>query len=96
MGVLACHVGCPVAAFDRPGWGLTSRPSRTDWEGKQLPNPYKLETQVRFNTLLEVIWLFTRDVLLWQERLMGVIYHSSICRETYNQFFQNGLSLINI
>ncbi|PPS10679.1 hypothetical protein GOBAR_AA09967 [Gossypium barbadense] len=46
MGVLACHVGCPVAAFDRPGWGLTSRPSRKDWEGKQLPNPYKLETQV--------------------------------------------------
>ncbi|KAK9014050.1 hypothetical protein V6N11_005222 [Hibiscus sabdariffa] len=46
MGVLACHVACPVAAFDRPGWGLTSRPSRKDWEGKELPNPYKLETQV--------------------------------------------------
>ncbi|XVE89001.1 hypothetical protein DITRI_Ditri19aG0115300 [Diplodiscus trichospermus] len=46
MGVLARQVGCPVAAFDRPGWGLTSRPSRKDWEGKELPNPYKLETQV--------------------------------------------------
>ncbi|GMI91868.1 hypothetical protein like AT1G15490 [Hibiscus trionum] len=46
MGVLACQVGCSVAAFDRPGWGLTSRPSRKDWEGKELPNPYKLETQV--------------------------------------------------
>ncbi|KAE8657614.1 Alpha/beta-hydrolase domain-containing protein isoform 2 [Hibiscus syriacus] len=46
MGLLACHVACPVAAFDRPGWGLTSRPSRKDWEGKELPNPYKLETQV--------------------------------------------------
>ncbi|GMI73127.1 hypothetical protein like AT1G15490 [Hibiscus trionum] len=46
MGVLACHVSCPVVAFDRPGWGLTSRPSRKDWEGKELPNPYKLETQV--------------------------------------------------
>ncbi|KAE8699387.1 Alpha/beta-hydrolase domain-containing protein isoform 2 [Hibiscus syriacus] len=46
MGVLACQVGCSVAAFDRPGWGLTSRPSRKEWEGKELPNPYKLETQV--------------------------------------------------
>ncbi|KAL1077193.1 hypothetical protein V6Z11_D10G079700 [Gossypium hirsutum] len=40
------EVACSVAAFDRPGWGLTSRPSRKDWEGKELPNPYKLETQV--------------------------------------------------
>ncbi|PPD76849.1 hypothetical protein GOBAR_DD26222 [Gossypium barbadense] len=46
MGVLARQVACSVAAFDRPGWGLTSRPSRKDWEGKELPNPYKLETQV--------------------------------------------------
>ncbi|KAE8710960.1 Alpha/beta-hydrolase domain-containing protein isoform 2 [Hibiscus syriacus] len=46
IGVLARQVGCLVAAFDRPGWGLTSRPSRKDWEGKELPNPYKLETQV--------------------------------------------------
>ncbi|KAJ6701010.1 ALPHA/BETA FOLD HYDROLASE [Salix koriyanagi] len=35
-----------VAAFDRPGWGLTSRLCRKDWEDKELPNPYKLETQV--------------------------------------------------
>ncbi|GKV35784.1 hypothetical protein SLEP1_g44003 [Rubroshorea leprosula] len=46
MGVLAHQVGCTVAAFDRPGWGLTSRPSRMEWEEKELPNPYKLETQV--------------------------------------------------
>ncbi|KAM7471712.1 hypothetical protein LguiA_009895 [Lonicera macranthoides] len=46
MGVLARQVGCTVAAFDRPGWGLTSRPRRQDWEGHQFPNPYKLETQV--------------------------------------------------
>ncbi|KAE8705115.1 Alpha/beta-hydrolase domain-containing protein isoform 2 [Hibiscus syriacus] len=46
MDVLARQVGCSVAAFDRPGWGLTSRPSRVDWEAKELPNPYKLETQV--------------------------------------------------
>ncbi|KAF2323281.1 hypothetical protein GH714_034444 [Hevea brasiliensis] len=45
-GVLARQVGCTVAAFDRPGWGLTSRPRRKDWEDKELPNPYKLETQV--------------------------------------------------
>ncbi|KAF9612717.1 hypothetical protein IFM89_003259 [Coptis chinensis] len=46
MGVLARQFGCSVAAFDRPGWGLTSRPQRKDWEDSQMPNPYKLETQV--------------------------------------------------
>ncbi|KAL8117299.1 hypothetical protein AgCh_015272 [Apium graveolens] len=46
MDVLARQVGCTVAAFDRPGWGLTSRPQKQDWEDNQLPNPYKLETQV--------------------------------------------------
>ncbi|XP_050232838.1 uncharacterized protein LOC126681336 [Mercurialis annua] len=46
MGVLARQIGCTVAAFDRPGWGLTSRPRLKDWEEKRLPNPYKLETQV--------------------------------------------------
>ncbi|XP_062155908.1 uncharacterized protein LOC133863816 [Alnus glutinosa] len=46
MGVLSRQVGCMVAAFDRPGWGLTSRPRREDWEEKELPNPYKLDTQV--------------------------------------------------
>lgn len=46
MGVLARQLGCTVAAFDRPGWGLTSRPRREDWEANQLPNPYKLESQV--------------------------------------------------
>ncbi|CAI8611856.1 unnamed protein product [Vicia faba] len=37
---------CSVAAFDRPGWGLTSRLRREDWEKTELPNPYKLENQV--------------------------------------------------
>ncbi|KAH7652120.1 Prolyl aminopeptidase protein [Dioscorea alata] len=46
MDVLARQIGCAVVAFDRPGWGLTSRPRRKDWEEKQLPNPYKLESQV--------------------------------------------------
>ncbi|KAB5563958.1 hypothetical protein DKX38_004012 [Salix brachista] len=46
MGVLCQQVGCKVAAFDRPGWGLTSRPRHKEWEDKKLPNPYKLETQV--------------------------------------------------
>ncbi|KAJ7962908.1 Alpha/beta hydrolase-like [Quillaja saponaria] len=46
MGPLARQIGCTVAAFDRPGWGLTSRPRREDWEEKDFPNPYRLETQV--------------------------------------------------
>ncbi|KAJ0985642.1 hypothetical protein J5N97_003998 [Dioscorea zingiberensis] len=46
MDVLARQIGCMVVAFDRPGWGLTSHPRRKDWEEKQLPNPYKLESQV--------------------------------------------------
>ncbi|CAO2815318.1 unnamed protein product [Amaranthus hypochondriacus] len=46
MSTLASQVGCPVAAFDRPGWGLTPRIERKDWENKQLPNPYRLDTQV--------------------------------------------------
>ncbi|XP_068652198.1 uncharacterized protein [Aristolochia californica] len=45
MGPLARRVGCTVAAFDRPGWGLTSRPQR-EWEEKQLSNPYTVESQV--------------------------------------------------
>ncbi|KAJ3685283.1 hypothetical protein LUZ61_014447 [Rhynchospora tenuis] len=45
-GVLARQVGATVVAFDRPGWGLTSRPRRKDWEERRLPNPYKLESQV--------------------------------------------------
>ncbi|KAG6429915.1 hypothetical protein SASPL_107972 [Salvia splendens] len=46
MSVLAGQTGCPVAAFDRPGWGLTSRPRKKDWEENQLPNPYKFDSQV--------------------------------------------------
>ncbi|GAV69176.1 Abhydrolase_6 domain-containing protein [Cephalotus follicularis] len=46
MGVLAQQVGCKVAAFDRPGWGMTSRPRREDWEENELPNLYKLDNQV--------------------------------------------------
>ncbi|KAL0380419.1 UNVERIFIED_CONTAM: hypothetical protein Sangu_0106200 [Sesamum angustifolium] len=46
MSDLARQTGCAVAAFDRPGWGLTSRPRQKDWEENQLPNPYKLDNQV--------------------------------------------------
>ncbi|CAA0824436.1 alpha/beta-Hydrolases superfamily protein [Striga hermonthica] len=46
MGPLARQTGCMVAAFDRPGWGLTSRPRHKDWEDNRLPNPYKLDSQV--------------------------------------------------
>ncbi|XP_019458496.1 PREDICTED: uncharacterized protein LOC109358620 isoform X1 [Lupinus angustifolius] len=46
MGSLARQSNCTVAAFDRPGWGLTSRLRRENWEKNELPNPYKLENQV--------------------------------------------------
>ncbi|XP_076917698.1 uncharacterized protein LOC143577857 [Bidens hawaiensis] len=46
MGELSRHVNCVVVAFDRPGWGLTSRPRRDEWESNNLPNPYMLDTQV--------------------------------------------------
>jgi hypothetical protein len=49
--LLARQVGCTVLAFDRPGWGLTSRPRRKDWEDKNLPNPYELESQVILLTI---------------------------------------------
>ncbi|KAH6756609.1 alpha/beta-Hydrolases superfamily protein [Perilla frutescens var. hirtella] len=45
MGHLARQIGCTVAAFDRPGWGLTSRPRRKDWEDNPLTNPYKIDNQ---------------------------------------------------
>ncbi|KAL8189293.1 hypothetical protein R6Q57_028859 [Mikania cordata] len=46
MDELSRHVNCIVAAFDRPGWGLTSRPRRDEWESNNFPNPYMLDTQV--------------------------------------------------
>lgn len=48
MGVLAHQVGCMVVAFDRPGWGLTSRPRKKEWEDRKFPNPYELESQVSY------------------------------------------------
>lgn len=46
MGDLSLQLGCRVVAYDRPGWGLTSRLIRKDWEKRNLANPYKLESQV--------------------------------------------------
>ena len=46
MDVLSRDTGCAVTAFDRPGWGLTPRPRKKDWEDNQLPNPYKIDSQV--------------------------------------------------
>ncbi|KAF2297597.1 hypothetical protein GH714_000109 [Hevea brasiliensis] len=63
MGVLGRQVGCTVAAFDRPGWGLTSRPRRKDWEDKELPNPYKLETQVTIKALVLLNVSLSREVV---------------------------------
>ncbi|XP_043726301.1 uncharacterized protein LOC122672865 isoform X2 [Telopea speciosissima] len=63
MGVLAKQIGCTVAAFDRPGWGLTSRPRQKDWEEKQLPNPYKLETQVEIKGVVLLSVSLSREVV---------------------------------
>ncbi|KAL6568087.1 hypothetical protein OROHE_003771 [Orobanche hederae] len=46
MGVLVRQIGCAVTAFDRPGWGLTSRPRKKDWEENEFTNPYKIDNQV--------------------------------------------------
>lgn len=46
MGTVAREGGCRVVAFDRPGWGLTTRPRRSEWGQKGLSNPYELQTQV--------------------------------------------------
>lgn len=48
MGDLSLQLGCRVVAYDRPGWGLTSRLIRKDWEERNLANPYNLESQVGF------------------------------------------------
>jgi hypothetical protein len=72
--LLARQVGCTVLAFDRPGWGLTSRPRRKDWEDKKLPNPYELDSQVILliysNILLSIFHFppersLTASVELW-------------------------------
>lgn len=46
MNPLERQTGCTVAAFDRPGWGLTSCPSKSEWKVKGLPNLCELEFQV--------------------------------------------------
>lgn len=46
MNPLERQTGCTVAAFDRPGWGLTSCPSKSEWEVKGLANSCELEYQV--------------------------------------------------
>ncbi|KAG6425354.1 hypothetical protein SASPL_115784 [Salvia splendens] len=45
IGPLARNIGCTVAAFDRPGWGLTSRPQRKDWVENPVTNPFKIDNQ---------------------------------------------------
>ncbi|KAI7727407.1 hypothetical protein M8C21_009513 [Ambrosia artemisiifolia] len=65
MGELCRHVNCIVAAFDRPGWGLTSRPRRDEWESNNLPNPYMLDTQV------DMLLLFCKEMGLSSVVLVG-------------------------
>ncbi|RWW62780.1 hypothetical protein BHE74_00030080 [Ensete ventricosum] len=68
-------VGVPVVAFDRPGWGLTSRPRRTDWEDKQLPNPYKLESQVEVKGVVLVSVSLSREVV---PAFARILLHTSL------------------
>ncbi|KAK9078282.1 hypothetical protein SSX86_002339 [Deinandra increscens subsp. villosa] len=65
MGELSRHVNCMVAAFDRPGWGLTSRPRRDEWESNNVPNPYMLDTQV------DMLLLFCKEMGLSSVVLVG-------------------------
>lgn len=65
MGSVAREVGCRVVAFDRPGWGLTSRPQRPEWEQKGLPNPYELQTQV------DLLFAFCQELGLTSVVLVG-------------------------
>ncbi len=65
MGSIAMEVGCRVVAFDRPGWGLTSRPRRSEWETKGLPNPYDLHAQV------DLLFAFCQELGLRSVVLMG-------------------------
>uniref|UniRef100_A0A0D6R4X3 AB hydrolase-1 domain-containing protein n=1 Tax=Araucaria cunninghamii TaxID=56994 RepID=A0A0D6R4X3_ARACU len=65
MNPLARVTGCAVVAFDRPGWGLSSRPLRAEWEDKRLPNPYDLRSQV--NSLFS----FCRKLGLFSVVLVG-------------------------
>jgi pimeloyl-ACP methyl ester carboxylesterase len=65
MGSIAREVGCRIAAFDRPGWGLTSRPRRSEWETKGLPNPYDLHTQV------DLLFAFCHELGLRSVVLVG-------------------------
>ncbi|CAK9195848.1 unnamed protein product [Sphagnum jensenii] len=65
MGSIAMEVGCRVVAFDRPGWGLTSRPRRSEWEKKGLPNPYDLHAQV------DLLFAFCQELGLRSVVLVG-------------------------
>eukprot|EP00898_Chlorokybus_atmophyticus_P002877 jgi/Chlat1/3590/Chrsp234S03572 len=44
MGSLAQHLRCKVVAFDRPGFGLTFRPHRSDFTNSE--SPYSFHAQV--------------------------------------------------
>lgn len=70
MGELSLQLGCRVVAYDRPGWGLTSRLIRKDWEKRNLANPYKLESQVGFFKYVENVHLPSHFDILDSNRLI--------------------------
>ncbi|EFJ22111.1 hypothetical protein SELMODRAFT_106067 [Selaginella moellendorffii] len=65
MNPLARQTRSTVVAFDRPGWGLTSRPSRSEWQQKRIPNPYELKSQV------DLLFSFCDRLLLRSVVLVG-------------------------
>ncbi|WVZ22603.1 hypothetical protein V8G54_001147 [Vigna mungo] len=75
MGSLARQSNCSVAAFDRPGWGLSSRPRREDWEEKESPNPYKLETQVDVKGVVLLNVSLSREVV---PSFARILLHTSL------------------
>ncbi|EFJ06500.1 hypothetical protein SELMODRAFT_430655 [Selaginella moellendorffii] len=56
MAPLARQTGHSVAAFDRPGWGLTNRPGKNGGRDKDgLPNPYELQSQLAGGFVAELL-----------------------------------------
>ncbi|KAL0441596.1 UNVERIFIED_CONTAM: hypothetical protein Sradi_0098500 [Sesamum radiatum] len=47
FGIVLIHgFGGGSSHGEKPGWGLTSRPRKKEWEDNQLSNPYKIDNQV--------------------------------------------------
>lgn len=79
MSPLARQIGCTVAAFDRPGWGLTSRPRRKDWEENPLNNPYKIDNQVIIFMLIHFLFIFFNGYINVEYLLNNLLGIACLC-----------------